>query len=366
MHGRTPRPRGTADLRRRGRSAVVMLLLTWAVTQFALGRAADRSPWLRDPMYADKEVKYLRRVAERTTAAGPPFTVAFVGSSRTMNGVRGMVVEDALERWIGRSAAVVNFGMPASGPVTNLITARRLLALDVRPDLVVIEVLPPLLAGQLPSPMEHHFLLPERLDGAEIDLVLDHGFPADETRRTWWTAELVPVYGDRFPLLGRLVGTWLPWNLRFSASRDSDPTGWLRPIADTVTVEQKRHGIQHARDEYFELLQHLTLDGPAARAVGETLEECRRQGVRAALLLMPEGTEFRSWYPPAVEASVYAFLDRLSQEYGVPTIDARRWLTDDCFSDSHHLLPAGAAALSDRLAQVIGPLARPERFVRGR
>src|SRR4051794_814307 len=215
MHGRTRRALGPVQFRRRGRAAVLTLLAVWVGAQVGLARAIDANLWLRDPFFGDKYATLTRHVAERTTAAGRPYTVVVVGSSRTCFGVRGDVIEGRLAARAGRPVAVVNFGIPASGPVTNLLTVRRLLEAGERPDRVVIEVLPPLIADRGPVPAEPPFLLPDRLRRDELDVVAACGFPPDELRGPWRDAELVPWYGYRFPLLGRVAGSWLPWRLRF-------------------------------------------------------------------------------------------------------------------------------------------------------
>lgn len=182
------------------------------------------------------------------------------------------------------------------------------------------------------------------------------GFPADELRGPWWDAQLVPWYGYRFPLLGRVAGPWLPWRLRFDCGRVTDPTGWQRPVVDAVTPDGYRRGVAQARKEYFDLLQVLRFDTPAAGAVIKTLAACQECGIPAALLLMPEGTDFRAWYPPQTEAALYAFLRGACRDASAPLIDARRWLADDAFSDAHHMLPDGSARFSERLGRVLADL----------
>jgi hypothetical protein len=335
---------------------VIALFVAWGVSQVALGKVLDHALWLRDPLYGDKELKLHARVAERTTAGDRPLTVVMVGSSRTCYGLRGEIVEDRLAGQADRPVVAFNFGVPAAGPVANLITLRRLLRRGARPDWVLLEVMPPLLAGQHPIQPEERLLEPERLRRHEVPLVVAHGFSASLVGGRSRLAALTPVYGLRFPLVGRLMHSWLPWGLRYEVSRVTDATGWLRPVNEPVTPEARRRGARYARSSYFHLLTDMRLDGPAARAVGESLDLCRRHGVRAALVLMPEGTEFRSWYSPAVEAAVYAFLRDLSQSRGAPLIEARTWLDDECFLDSHHLLTAGAVAFSDRLGRELGPI----------
>jgi hypothetical protein len=281
--------------------------------------------------------------------------MAFIGSSRTCFAVRGDVVESVIEPAFGRRVAAVNFGIPASGPVANLLMVRRLVMSADRPDVCVIELLPPLLADRGTGPAEHPFLNPERLRRDEVDIVRGFGFPNDVADK-WRAADLTPWYGMRFPLVGRLAKTWLPWGVRFCCSRDADATGWLKPMYETVTADMYRTGVRRARLEYFDLLQSLKMDTPAFRALEETLTICRQNDVPAAVVLMPEGTDFRSWYPPPVEAELYACLDDLSRRTGVLVIDARRWLADGAFSDSHHMIPAGAMEFSERLARAVQPL----------
>jgi hypothetical protein len=350
MHGRTHRPRGPATLLRRGRGAVVTLLMAWAAVQLILSVTANVVwPGLRDPMYYDKVAKLRRRIAERTTAAGPPQTVVMFGSSRTLMGLDGQALEAELAGRVGRPVAALNLGIPAAGPITTAVNLRRLLRDGPQPDVVLIEVLPPLLAGQPPVPREQAFLLPERLRANEVPLVLGYGFPAEETRARWQLSTLVPVYGLRFPLLGRLVANWRPANLRFDVGRLPDPTGWMPAFYSRVTAEEYRHGVARAWQEYYELLQSLRLDGPSVRALRTSLELCHARGVPAALVLMPEGTDFRAWYPPSVASALADFLAGLAAEFGVSLIDARPWLGDEAFSDGHHMLPSGAAEFTRRL-----------------
>jgi hypothetical protein len=72
---------------------------------------------------------------------------------------------------------------------------------------------------------------------------------------------------------------------------------------------------------------------------------------------MPEGTIFRSWYAPAVNACINEYLIRLSREVGVPIVDLRTWMEDKYFGDSHHLYRMGASLFSRRFAsEVLGCL----------
>ena len=74
-------------------------------------------------------------------------------------------------------------------------------------------------------------------------------------------------------------------------------------------------------------------------------------GVKAALVLMPEGSAFRARYNPEVWRQIKDFLDALSRTYDAPLINAREWIEDDGFFDSHHLIIPGAITLARRLSR---------------
>ena len=84
---------------------------------------------------------------------------------------------------------------------------------------------------------------------------------------------------------------------------------------------------------------------------GRTLELCRAHGLKAALVLMPEGSAFRARYNPKVWRQIKDFLDALSRTYDAPLINAREWIEDDGFFDSHHLIIPGAITLARRLSR---------------
>src|SRR5262249_3271592 len=93
------------------------------------------------------------------------------------------------------------------------------------------------------------------------------------------------------------------------------------------------------------------LGNSTPRALRQTLEVCRAEHIPAALVLPPEGSQFRSWYSPAAEEQTMAFLRELSREFDAPIIDARTWVADDGFFDSHHPTDRGGAVYSLRLGR---------------
>jgi hypothetical protein len=53
----------------------------------------------------------------------------------------------------------------------------------------------------------------------------------------------------------------------------------------------------------------------------ELLADCRAAGVRAALLWMPEGPTFRTWYPPGVGPTVHDWLTAVAAAHGAALIE---------------------------------------------
>ena len=79
-----------------------------------------------------------------------------------------------------------------------------------------------------------------------------------------------------------------------------------------------------------------------------------------ALVLMPEGPAFRSWYSPEALRDAKNWVEQLGRDNDAPVIDAREWLAkEEDFTDSVHLVWDGANRFTDRLGQeIIIPLLR--------
>jgi hypothetical protein len=311
--------------------------LAWAIALWL--------PELHDPYFGYKAARLQRRTR------GRPVTVVMVGSSRTGYGLRASLLEDQLRADLGRPVVAFNFGIPAAGPVTQLLYVKRLLDRGVRPDLLLVEILPPLLDGQVAVPREASWLPPERLWLDEFALVQRFGFPVGKLRRTWWEGWPLPWFTHRFAILSRVAPRCLPFQLQQAWGRGADRSGWTPMVFPNDTPEKRRQGTERARAEYAAYLHNFCLGGPTCRAVRELLALCRARGVPTALVLMPEGVTFRSWYSPAAWGQVQAFLDEASRDFAAPVINAREWVAEEGFADSHHLLSAGAAAFTQRLGR---------------
>jgi hypothetical protein len=335
----------------RGRAALLWGAAAFIIPQLALAVAIEsRWPQLRDPHFALKE----RQLIQRLTASGsPPRTVIMLGSSRTVYALRGQEIEQALA---GREGApvVFNFGIPGAGPMTELLTLRRLLGHRIKPDLLLVEVLPPVLAGQVPL-AEVGRLDAGRLWYADLPLV-ERYLPELPSRADWWQGWPLPCHSHRLAILSALSPNLLPQEQHLDLFAAIDPSGWRPLPSPDHSSARRRYFTDRTHREYHYYLEGFRLGGPNPPAMRELLDVCRQQSIPVILVLMPEGSEFRSWYSPSCDLQMEEFLTELRREFGVAVVNAREWLPDEEFADSHHPFPEGATHFSERLArEVIQP-----------
>ena len=342
--------------RNRAHAAVLWGFVLFAVVQCVIGLSSERYPRIRDPLYGDKLVKLQRRFP---TGEPRPLTVLMLGSSRTGLAFHGKRIEQQLIAELGRPVVAFNYGTPASGPVTHLVYLKRLLKGDIQPDLLFVEVLPSMIADGHGGPIERHWLYADRLTYSERDIVIRNGFDKSAVQERWWKSMLIPAYTLRFQLLSRIAPSWLPWQVRFDWSRGADESGWGTTASQNITPELLATGTARAKAEYVPMLANYHPGGPACEALRELLTLCRERNIPVRMVLMPEGGDFRSWFPQPGLERLMTFLNTTSAEFNAPLVNAREWLPDEHFYDSHHMFAAGAEAFSDRLTRdAIVPMIR--------
>ncbi|HEX3150580.1 MAG TPA: hypothetical protein VHR66_21060 [Gemmataceae bacterium] len=336
---------------RRARSTIVCWVATLLVLNVCFGVFVHYRPGFRDPLF-DAKVKAL---GARFAASGEPIKVVVLGSSRTAAAVEPKSLEAAVAAETGRPCVAFNMGVQGNGPVSQLVHYRRIRDAGIKPDVVVVELLPSAFAWFL-DPKRHEnrpydatILRPDRLSRDELDTVCAYGFPLPETREDWWETTFNPWFGFRFQLLARLEPKWLPPGI-VQHRRDIGETGGWGPW-DAVSPEVKRQRVAEVKSAYGSQLHVIDLKGPHVPAIDELLNECKQDGVRVVVVVPPEGSEFRSWYPPGVQDALAAFQERLRRDHGVPVIDARTWLPDEAFVDSHHVVRTWAKPYTERLAR---------------
>jgi hypothetical protein len=305
------------------------------------------------PEVGHAEHGYRLRVLQQRLAEDPGRPLFLVlGSSRTETGFR----PETLPPTSSATARplLFNFGLSSTGPLEELVHLRRLLHDGVRPRWMLIEILP----GAFCSPdcgLAHY----DKLDrtGWRDLRTLRHFHAPTDVYTSWCWSRLAACYLQRFPILSYYAPTLVPEENRKSLLRDAqDRTGWLT-WKRSVSPEEYARGLKAARDFYYGPMQNLFIGDVPDRALRELLDVCRRHDIRAGLLLMPEGSEFRSWYSAAGWTTLGRYVDAVARDFDVPVIDARDWMADALFMDGHHLLPEGATAFTQRLErEAIRPL----------
>jgi hypothetical protein len=349
-----------AAVRQSARRALVAGLAVFVLIQAVSAVLIEvRFPILRAPRLTSRVQRFLTEA----NAAPSPGTVVFLGSSRVQYGLRVSTLCEQLRSSDSRPVVAFNWGVGGGGPFTSLLQWRRLRAAGGRPDLVVVEALPTLLGDLDSLPEADESRLPtSELTRDEIALLHRYAPARAHLQRDNLLLRAVPLYGHRHALVSQVGRRLLPmpqWRLT-DAGQDNE---------EDVPPQKYASALALAHREYFDRLQRFQPGGPALAALRELLDDLRTARVPMAVLVMPEGPVFRSWYPPGAWPTVAGWLGGLCREYGAAFINARDWFDSEVpFFDSHHLTIAGSRLFSAQLArEEIAPRLRrlSEEGVRG-
>jgi len=304
-------------------------------------------PEVRDPIYGLK-LRQLRQLAAQTPHDR---LILMLGSSRTVHGFDAGSFASVLAGEDERPL-VYNFGIPGGGPLTELVSLRRLLAAGIRPDAVLIELMPVLFVDEAMVTEAVHYTA-GRLSHDELALVARFiGSPADRQLRQDWLANwYAPAYVHRLPIKRYLFPHLVPREGHEHLFAPYDARGGVI-IADAFRTPQTfEHALDIAKRSYHARLNDFHPGELARSALDELLLLCRQQQIAATLVIMPEGETFRSWYGQSAWPKVDDFVSELARRHDVRVIDAHEWCDDSGFLDSHHLLCNGAQRFTGRLAE---------------
>jgi hypothetical protein len=323
---------------------------------------AARVPNFPDPAFVIKASNLERRLARNP--AGTPIVV-MIGSSRTMFGFSGERVEAVVRDTLGTRVLAHDVAFPGAGPIMEWVSQQRLREMGWRPDVVLLEFHPAFVAKD-PSFGLLRFRADELAALRDFDIDTEEAAPTEPPVVAW--------FGHRHVLLGRFRPTLLAPCARTTFAPPMDQWG-----ANRINDADQLRGLPFkvAADRYVKELQQLPF-APAAhevdadhssnqvfappthRLLTATIDACRRDGSRVAIVITPEGPTFRSWYPPMARGRIRAYAAALAQQHDAQLVDAWDWYDDSYFSDSHHLLNPGAKDFSERLArEVVVPALRP-------
>ena len=291
------------------------------------------------PDAVDREyVHRLELLRDREAELPDSPLLLMVGSSR-------MVMGFAPERLApladpdGRPVLAFNFAHFGSGPVMDCILVNRLYRDGVRPHWVVLELMP----GFFPRENARlvaslctfddviscsRYLPPGEL-GWEFFRHRTAGFPAFAQRATRPEPNVTP-YG---------------------------PLGGYGLMKESVTPQERAFEMAGQANHFAWGMRDWKASKWADRAVRDSVAECRAHGANVWLVLSPEGGDHRKMYGPGGYDRVTAYMTQLAAELDVPFTDARDWLEESDFADSHHALRSGAEKFTDRLrTEVLVPL----------
>jgi hypothetical protein len=351
--------RRTVDRRKRAELAWMLAGLVGVQLALAVGVECFW-PSARDPEFDF----ILHRLQERIAESPDRPLVLALGSSRTQMGLRG----DQLSRLSGAGAPLVfNFAVPTSGPMLQQVALRRLLAAGVRPDVVILEVMPMSLSRRGGSPLEERQLDPARLTAAEVACLYRYYNQPYKLLSRWAAARLLPAYRHQAELRQ-------PLGLDASASARApcspvDGHGW-RAQMDCPGPGERESRIRFALGQYEAALADPVLAERPHRALNDLLALCRHQRLPAALVIPPEATSFRT-ASGAGHTPLDDCIREVAAAHCVPLFDARAWVDDDGFWDGHHMWIKGADQYTERFGrEVLGPMLerhmQPEMAARGR
>jgi hypothetical protein len=321
----------------RARAALRWGLLTFLAGIVVQTAGFDANPELCDCEYGER----LRTLRERRAEAPDRPQLLVLGSSRT---VMAFAPEQLppLPTPTGSNALPFNFGLVGAGPILNLAQVSRMLADGVRPDWVVLELMPTFVCHENMAFISVH--------AAARDLpvigrhVRWHRLYGEYALRRLWVAPKYP--GE---LLARFAPDMLPTGLPKAAA--ILPLGGCTYLQEDMSPSERERLSAISRKNLQDYLGRFQVSPAAEAATRETLDRLRSVGTRTLFLLTPEGPEIKSWYGPGARERFEKFISRLSREYDVPVVDARGWLGDDDTYDGHHALRRGAEKFTRRLGR---------------
>jgi hypothetical protein len=242
----------------------------------------------------------------------------------------------------------------------------RLLAAGVRPDLLYVEVVPFMLAAHQDQLFEERMLDGARLNAAEVWRLRRLYHQPSRLLSTWCLGRLLPCYRHQAEIRTRLA-PGLPHTGLVTNDNGFDDHGW-RPQLGRISEERRRTGTALAQELCADRCAVPDFAREPVEALEALLGRCRGEHIPVALVLMPEGEPFRAFYSPAARTALADLLGRIQRTWGVCVVDARTWVAEEDFCDTHHLLADGGRHFTARfgrevLRPVVATLAQGTQWV---
>lgn len=300
-----------------------------------------------DTQYSLKPGLLLQRVKEHP---GHPL-VLIMGSSRVEDGVRPGLLASTLDK--PKTPLIFNFGYSGSDLFREYICLRRLLADGVKPQRVGIEFNGATLYHTLPLNIDDpRYFMRARRD--EVDIFSSFVPQPGPLKKEWLRSRLDPTYKNGMVVPGqarmvRLIP--LPFVWKFGESRPYDAWGWYSGVVGIPSDEEFSKRLEFTRKQLLDSIEEPKITASNDRSLRLMLDLCKKNGIDAFLLRMPESKEYQAFYPPGANQEMDEYLHAVCKEYNVPLIDARSWIDRKGFSDGHHLNYLGSEEFTKRLGQ---------------
>ena len=319
---------------RRARRALVWSVAAFVCTQIGLSAWIESDAGLpaRDPEFACRFDRLRERIAERP---GADLTV-FLGSSRVCYGVKAGEL-------CSPERLAFNFALPGSGPHLQRVVFDRMIDSGIRPENVIVEVMPLMLSTPDGERMED-----QMLDGARLawdELPVRSPDPRMLPVRRYLAARLLPIHRHQSELRESIgVDRFGEGFAPRTPADEVDAWGWVSRMGES-TPEQRQGLRGLAERQYKALLRDFRADPTTVARYDELFGRVRAAGIGLELLIMPESARFRSLRSGEAEERWRVVVEKLETAAGSRVIDLSAALaSDELFYDGHHLLPEGAVA----------------------
>jgi len=312
-----------------------------AVLQIGLNIVLDTwKPELLDPEYGER----LHRVRALKKESPKKPLIVVLGSSRTEMGLSPSQIDQT-------NCSVFNYGMAGCGPVGEMVCLNRLLEAGIKPDRVVVEIIPAVLHGD--GPIEA-FVKMQRVAWSDLPLLAGYSNAPTNLYADWLRRRVGGWYLVRLCVVSRLCPGFLPGKDRLDHMWNTlDRFGWLPFPYTTIEPQKHEQMIVASIDQYAGHMNKYELSAMPLRAIERIIETCRENNIEIAFHLMPEGPRFRASYPPHALKLFAKYVSDLEKRHHIKVYDCRTWMDEDDFADSHHLLPQGAAKFSRRFGHEV-------------
>lgn len=341
--------------------SLIWALLFFVTSEVVLHVAMEHIlPQLCAPANCESDYGVRRgRLHERLAENPNQGLVLLLGSSRTSFGVQPQRLNAVLAA-NGSSLIGFNFGISGAGVLRERVALERLLAEGVRPKVLVIEVIPTLLNYSAPGRYTEDRNMEPSLPWLTLpEIVVLGRYHSDPVHmaHVWAEAWLFPWRTYQRRIQEGLDSRLLAPTPRPPFDWEIDPWGGEHADWQPLAPDAMARLMEQAYQDLVRQVPDYRVGDGSRRALRDMLAICQREGIQAAVVFMPEGSDYHRWYEHGAEAEVVALADELRRTYDVDVIDARRWFPDSELWDGSHLLASGAEAYTLRLAPEIMRLA---------